>query len=234
VGLTRISGMAATFAASAVLGWPAVAGADNPQLCDPALVDANQMCHFDASGVYSDITMLFPANYPDEQAVLTYLNKMLTDYGTDSGTATSRTGPNSLTVTGTRYSSGNPPGGTQSVVLENNQVLSTAAHPATWYKSFNYNTATNTPITFDTLFKPGTKPLEAVFPIVQQSISQQFGPAVSVPQDIGMNPATYQNFAITNDSVIFFFDRGAFVGPLGATKVSVPRSAIATILSPGI
>jgi Protein of unknown function (DUF3298) len=226
--------MVATLAAGAVLAWPALASADNPQLCDPALIDSNQMCHFDASGVYSDITMIFPANYPDEPSILAYLNKMLNEYGNDSGTATSRTGANSLNVTATRYSSGTPQARTQSVILENNQILSTAAHPATWYKSFNYNLATNMPITFDTLFVPGSKPLEAIYPIVQQSIAQQFGPTVSVPQDIGMNPAVYQNFAITNDSVIFFFDRGAFIGPLGATKVSVPRAAIASMMTPSV
>src|SRR4051794_21257057 len=100
--------MVATLATGAVLAWPAVANADNPQLCDPALIDSNQMCHFDASGAYSDITMIFPANYPDEPSITAYLNKMLNEYGNDSGTATSRTGANSLNVTATRYSSGTP------------------------------------------------------------------------------------------------------------------------------
>jgi hypothetical protein len=41
------------------------------------------------------------------------------------------------------------------------------------------------------------------------------------------NPANYQNFAIVNDGVIFFFDQGVLLpSSAGALQVLVPRSAI--------
>lgn len=41
------------------------------------------------------------------------------------------------------------------------------------------------------------------------------------------NPANYQNFAVINDGVVFFFDQGALLpASFGAPQVLVPRSAI--------
>ena len=41
------------------------------------------------------------------------------------------------------------------------------------------------------------------------------------------NPANYQNFAVVNDGVIFFFDQGALLPQAaGALQVLVPRSQI--------
>ncbi|MGH3725069.1 MAG: RsiV family protein [Mycobacterium sp.] len=41
------------------------------------------------------------------------------------------------------------------------------------------------------------------------------------------NPANYQNFAVVNDGVIFFFDQGVLLpDSVGALQVMVPRSAI--------
>jgi hypothetical protein len=41
------------------------------------------------------------------------------------------------------------------------------------------------------------------------------------------NPANYQNFAVVNDGVIFFFDQGVLLpDSFGAVQVLVPRSAI--------
>jgi Protein of unknown function (DUF3298) len=224
--------MVATLAAGAVLAWPAVASADAP-LCDPSTVDANQMCHFDASGPFSDISMVFPANYPDEQTLIGYLTKVENDYITDRGPLNTLTSPNALKVTGTRYSSGPQRSGTQSVVTEIYQNLG-SAHPSTWYKSFNYNLASQKTIAFDSLFGPGTQPLQAILPIVQKTLTDRYGRAVSISNDTGLNPANYQSFAITDDAIVFFFDQNALQPAMEATQVSVPRSAIASIVSQGI
>lgn len=229
------SGRVRRVAATAVaLGWavllahPAVAGADAP-LCSPSSVDANQMCHFDASGPSSEVTMVFPANYPDEQAIIAYLTKVDNDYVSGRSTVDGQS-PTALKVTGTRYSSGNAQTGTQSVVTEVYQNLA-AAHPLTWYKSFNYNAATHKTITFDTLFKPGAQPLPTILPIVQKTLADRYGSAVAVAPDAGLSPANYQSFAITDDAVVFFFDQNALQAALEATQVSVPRTAVASMLS---
>ncbi|WP_157011610.1 RsiV family protein, partial [Mycobacterium celatum] len=46
------------------------------------------------------------------------------------------------------------------------------------------------------------------------------------------NPDNYQNFAVVNDGVYFFFDQGALLpASAGALQVLVPRSAIDPMLA---
>lgn len=225
-GTSRIAVIVATLAASAGLASLAAARAD-ARMCPQ--VDANQMCHFDASGPMSNITMVFPANYPDEAAMTGYLRKAADDYSAARGPSSALTSPTALDVTSDRYNSGSPQSGTQSVVTKIYQNLG-GAHPLTWYKSFNYNLANRTPISYDSLFRPGTQPLQAILPIVQKTLTDRYGPAVSIPADAGLNPANYQSFAITDDAVVFFFDQNALLPALQATQVSVPRNAIASMI----
>lgn len=97
-------------------------------------------------------------------------------------------------------------------------------------------------------------PLKTVAPIVQSELQQQLAPPPPVAPPIPpgqpatttattttppppaplpfaqaalYNPANYQNFAIVNDGVIFFFDQGVLLpASAGALHVLVPRSAI--------
>jgi hypothetical protein len=57
---------------------------------------------------------------------------------------------------------------------------------------------------------------------------------VSIPPATGLEPANYQSFAITSDAIVFFFDQNALQPAMEATQVSVPRSAIAPMISPDI
>ena len=222
----------AVLASATAFTAPATAGAD-AQLCNPSSVDANQMCHFDSSGPLSDVSMVFPANYPDEQTMIGYLTKTDDDFRNTRGPLNTLKSPTALKVAGTRYSSGAQATGTQSVVTEIYQNLG-AAHPLVWYKSFNYNLANRQPITFDALFQPGTQPLEAILPIVQKTLADRYRAKVSIPPATGLQPANYQSFAITNDAIVFFFDQNALQPAMEATQVSVPRSAIAPMISPDI
>lgn len=222
----------AILASAVAFTGPATAGAD-AQLCNPSSVDVNQMCHFDASGPLSDISMVFPANYPDEQTMIGYLTKADDDFRNARGPLNTLKTPTALKVTGNRYSSGPPATGTQSVVTEIYQNLG-AAHPLVWYKSFNYNLANQQPITFDALFQPGTQPLQAILPIVQKTLADRYRAKVSIPPATGLEPANYQSFAITNDAIVFFFDQNALQPAMEATQVSVPRSTIAQIINPDI
>ncbi|WP_131810777.1 RsiV family protein, partial [Mycobacterium intracellulare] len=54
-------------------------------------------------------------------------------------------------------------------------------------------------------------------------------PPVAIAPAAAYDPANYQNFAVTNDGVIFFFDQGRMVPD--ATQVLVPRSAIDPMLA---
>lgn len=94
-------------------------------------------------------------------------------------------------------------------------------------------------------------PLKTVAPIVQAELQKQMAPppAIAPPAQPGQpvsaapttatppplpiaptalyNPENYQNFAVVNDGVIFFFDQGALLpDSAGALQVLVPRSAI--------
>ena len=117
IGSRWVAGTAAVLATAVAFTCPAVARAD-AKLCNPASVDANQMCHFDALGPLSDISMVFPANYPDEQAMVGYLTKVNDDFGNARGPLNTLKSPTALKVTGTRYSSGPQATGTLSVVTE--------------------------------------------------------------------------------------------------------------------
>ncbi len=105
-------------------------------------------------------------------------------------------------------------------------------------------------------------PLKTVAPIVQAQLQQQLAPPAPVappapPAQSGQpvattsttapppppaplafvpgaltNPANYQNFAVVNDGVIFFFDQGVVLpASAGALQVLVPRSAIDPMLA---
>jgi hypothetical protein len=50
-------------------------------------------------------------------------------------------------------------------------------------------------------------------------------PAISPA--VGLNPATYENFAIQNDNLVFFFAQGALLPEsAGALSVSIPRAPV--------
>ena len=232
VGSRRGAAAVAVLASAAAFTGTAVANAD-AQLCNPASVDANQMCHFDASGPFSDISMVFPANYPDEPTMIGYLSKVDDDFQSARGPLNTLKSPTALKITGTRYSSGPQATGTQSVITEIYQNLG-AAHPLVWYKSFNYNLVNQQSITFDSLFQPGTQPLQVILPIVQKTLADRYRATVSIPPATGLQPANYQSFAISNDAIVFFFDQNALQPAMEATQVSVPRSAIASMISPDI
>jgi len=115
---------------------------------------------------------------------------------------------------------------TQSVVLKIFQDVG-GAHPTTWYKAFTYDLGHRTPVTFDSLFAAGTKPLEAIFPIVQSELERQTGLTGVIATGDGMDPSHYQNFAITDDAVVFFFGQGELLpSDAGATSASVPRTSL--------
>ncbi|MGB3485535.1 MAG: esterase [Mycobacterium sp.] len=216
---------AAVLIAAGALGFAGTAHASPANLCDQ--IDANGMCQFHASGVFDDIDMVFPSNYPDQQAVTGYLDGILGHYQADSGLTDARTSPHALEVTSTRYSTAH----TQSVVLDVYQNTG-GAHPMEWYRAFNYNTATEQPLTFDMVFNGDAHPAQTLLPLVQAELGRQFGQPVDIAADTGLDVSNYHNFALTDDEVIFFFDKNQLVPATPATQVSVPRSAIQGLLKP--
>lgn len=166
--------------------------------------------------------MTFPLNYPDEQAIVDYLAQTREGFLNVVRTPDPRNAKYQMDVTAESFQSAQ----TRSVVLTLFQDVG-SAHPTTWYRSFTYDVGKGRPVTFDTLFAPDAKPLDAIFPIVQRTLEGETGLAGSISPGDGRDPSHYQNFAITDDSVIFFFGRAELLPSYaGATSVTVPRNAI--------
>lgn len=216
---------AAVLAAAVLSGWPAAA---DPPSCASlgGTVDAGQLCHLNATGPMYTLSMTFPADYPDEQALTDYVTQNRDGFLNVVQTTGPRDQPYQLEATTEQHSSGQPPRDTRSVVLKFFQDVG-GSHTSTWYKAFNYNLGSKQPITFDNLFAPGASPLDAIFPLVQRDLQRQNAVAAAILPSTGLDPSHYQNFAITDDRLIFYFAPGEMLPAFaGACQAQVPRSAI--------
>lgn len=194
-------------------------------------VSPDQICRVHAENDTYQLDFTFPAQYPDQQAVAAYLKQARDGFVNVSDMPGSRGLPYVLDAKGTGYRSGLPLLGTESLVFEVYQNVG-GAHPLTWYQAFNWNHATRSPITFESLFKPGTKPLDVIYPAVNEDLFRSQGVLDAVPQSAGLDPANYQNFALTDDKLIFFFSQGEmFPESAGPVQASVPRAAVAPMLA---
>lgn len=206
-----------------------VAAAAPAQLCDT--VDANQMCQLQASGPYRNVDIAIPADYPEEQLLQDYVNGVLTEFQDGSDPVAGQP-PYELDVTSTRYSSGAPgQHATTSVAVKVFQSAG-GAHPTTWYRAFNYDLTAQAPVTFAEAFPNATDAVAKIWPIVRGDLDRQAGQNLDIPNDTGLDPRIYENFAFSGDSVVFFFDRDAFFGALGAQEVTIPKAQLAGVLDP--
>lgn len=189
------------------------------------------ICRVHAANPTYTLDMSFPDDYPDQTALTAYLTQSRDGFINVARMPGSWNVPYQLDAKGTGYHSGSPTAGTQSVVFEMYQNVG-GAHPQTFYQAFNWDLAKRAPITFGSLFKPGTKPLDVIYPEVNKYLMKQQGMINPIPAPDGLDPANYQNFALTDDSVIFFFSQGEmFAEAAGATRASVPRSVLTSLLA---
>lgn len=224
---------AAVTAACAVVGTVGTPTALAQSACVDlgGTVSPDQICRVHAQNDTYQLDFSFPAQYPDQRAVTDYLTQARDGFVNVSDMPGSRGLPYVLDAKGTGYRSGLPLVGTESLVFEVYQNVG-GAHPLTWYEAFNWNLATRTPITFDSLFKPGTKPLDVIYPAVNDDLFKSQGVLDAIPQSAGSDAANFQNFALTDDKVIFFFSQGEILPEsAGPVQASVPRAALAPMLA---
>ena len=194
-------------------------------------VGPDGICTVHAANPTYTLNFSFPNDYPDQAALTGYLTQARDGFINVADNPDAYNLPYELDAKGAGYSSGSPTGGTQSVVFTMWQNVG-GAHPQTYYESFNWDVAKRAPITFDTLFKPGTKPLEVIYPAVEQDLQKQQGVIDGIPPSVGLDPNKYQNFALTDDAVLFFFSQGElFAEAAGPVQASVPRSTLAAQLA---
>jgi len=230
----RVSSLTMAVWATAVLGWSSVgaAAATAPKCADlGGDVDGSQMCQIQATEPGYSLKMSYPVSYPDVQPVFDYVKETREGFLNVAKMPDSRDLPYELDTTPTEYSSAVPPRGTQSLVFETYQGLG-GAHPSTFYKSFNWDQGQRKPITIDTLFREGTAPFPIILPLVQAEIAKQTGQPAVIPPEVGLDPTKYENFAITNDSLIFFFSQGDLLpGAYGAMQVAIPRAPVDAMIT---
>jgi Protein of unknown function (DUF3298) len=195
-------------------------------------VDTDQMCHVRSSGSDYTLEMRYPIDYPDQQAVSDYLaqsRERFTGWVVRFGPKDHRGRAYTYNARAKTFRSGSPTAGTVSLVLEidDDTGFVNEGHPDTTFKAFNYDLTRHAPITFDTLFKPGTQPLKVLNPIIQRKLV--LGSDYRIDD---LDESAYQNFAITNDAVIFFFGQNQVVHDhAGPHRVSVPRTELAALLA---
>jgi len=230
----RMSTLAVSVSAAAVLGWSGIAVASAaPSKCTDldGVVDANQICQIQATDPGYSVNVSYPVDYPDVDPVFDYVKETRDGFLNVAKTPDSRTMPYEMETTATEYGSAVPPRATRSLVFKTYQGVG-GAHPTTFYKSFNWDTAAGKPITIDTLFKPGAAPYPVILPLVQAEVDKQLGQPVTISPGDGLDPSKYQNFAVTDDSLIFFFSQGDVLPEAaGALQVAIPRGPVAAMLT---
>jgi Protein of unknown function (DUF3298) len=130
---------------------------------------------------------------------------------------------NALNIRGESYGSSS----TRSLVLATE--TEGGIHPVTTFETFNYDVGKRAPITLDTLFEPGAALTQVLNPIVQRKLDERGGGELSTD---GVGIDAYRNFAITDDSLIFFIDQdGPFPHDVGSFEVPVPRAELLPLMS---
>jgi hypothetical protein len=195
----------------------------------------DQLCKVHASAADYTLDMSFPIDYPEQQAVTDYLKQERDDFVdyVKKFPPTGRPAPYSLDVKGETYRSGTSESSTQSLVFDvgDDEGMAHEGHPDTSYDVFNYDLGKHAPITLHTLFKPGLNPVDVLSPIAAPILAEQFG-AELIPalNEAGMK--AYQNFAITDDAVIFFLGESQLrVSNSGPFQFSVPRNKLDSALA---
>ena len=237
----RILKLTMLVAAVVLFGCSGVAAAAPKNYCaDLKGVDTGQACQIQMSDPGYNVNISFPTGYADQKSVADYITQARDGFLNVAKSSTPRDMPYELDITSTNYGSAIPPRGTEAVVLKTYQNVG-GAHPQTLYKAFNWDQTYRKPIVYDTtaddnktqpLWQPTADPLKVVFPIVQSELKKQTSQQVSIAPSAGYDPMNYQEFAVTNDGVIFFFSQGVLLPEAaGATQVLVPRSAIDPMLA---
>ncbi len=235
-------------AASAIactLSWSSgVAMAEAASSCDAVggNIQSGNVCHLlDVTPDYV-IDLRFGTDYPDDQAVGAYLTQerdrviglakvpgaQMLPYGMNVTSKSYRSGQAQRTTVGygTNEIPNTPPTGTRSLVLTVLEEIPTGP-VNTGFKAFTFDFDQNRPVTLSNLFAPGVDPVAVLAPLVNADLTRQFHIRGFAPSAAVHDPASYQNFVITDDAVTFFFDAATLLpAGLGGINSVISRTKL--------
>jgi hypothetical protein len=202
-------------------------------------IQSGNVCHVNVTTPTYVVDFRFPTDYVDQQAVTDFLTQERNHLVGLAQTPGAKRLPYDLYVTWELFNSGSletttrqglgygqPPHGTQSVVLTVFADAEGAGQPGSnRLKTFTYDLNQNRPVTFGNLFAPGINPIDKIYPAVATDLArQQKARDFHLSPTVGRDPAHYQNFAVTDDAVIFFFSAGEFFTvEAGDARTVIPR-----------
>ena len=188
-------------------------------------VGADETCQMYDAGATSTTEISLPLGYPDTQPVIDFVRHRRDAFNDWVAGAPPGPVPYELRFQGTNYRSGSPGSGTQSLVFD--VYSDTGIHPVTTYRAFNYDLGKHVAITFDTLFKAASQPLDVLNPIVERELTKR-----EAGQSVELGVDAYRNFAITDGAVIFFLNQdGPIPHEFGPLEITVPRTQLASLLA---
>lgn len=129
-------------------------------------------CHVETNPATCGLDIAHPLDYPDKQAVTDYVKGDRDDFSNFVKMLSPSDFPYGHTLHPHTYWSGTRESGTASVVFE--VYGDSDAHPVAGFDALNYDNGTHTPITFGTLFKPGSDPVAVLDPIVQREMDKKW------------------------------------------------------------
>ncbi len=220
-----------TSSPAATTTQPTTSAPAKPSACNDlgGQVGPDQVCTVHTEKPGYTIDMSFPVTYPDQPALAGVLVKQRDQFIQAVTEPPVRDVPKALDIKSTTYRSGTPATGTESVVLEEYTNVG-GAHPETYYDALTYDLAKKTPVTFETLFKPGSDPVAVLDPIMKADWQKLLDGEPAQDNPIGAD--MYKSFALTDDAVIFFIGQGMWeFEAVGPQQFSIPRSQLASILA---
>jgi hypothetical protein len=258
----RLFSVAVLVTAAAIFSSSAGAVAAPKDYCaDLKGSNTGSTCEIQLSDPGYSVDISIPLDYPNQEPIAQFVSQTREGFLNAAKSGAPHDKPYELKIKPTEYSSSIPPRGTQAVVFKVYRNVG-GAQPQTTYKAFNWDQSYRKEIIYTAAAddKQNTPlwrvddPLKTVGPIVQTELTKQQAPPPVVPPTPPAqpgqpttatsptplpisptalyNPANYQNFAVVNDGVIFFFDQGALLpDSAGAVQVLVPRSAIDPMLA---
>ncbi|CAJ1584171.1 esterase [[Mycobacterium] wendilense] len=208
--------------AAALLGWaPPVAAADGCSDLGGTRTE-DGLCRTHEARTDYELNIAFPVDYPDQGAITEFVTTTRDRFVETAQDRRAHNRPYRMEIQATEHRTET----TRSVAFEVYQNVG-GAHPSSWYQTFNYDLARQRPLTFETLFAPETRPLDAIYPLVQRALADRLDVADPVSPKAGLDAANYQSFAVTPEELIFYFDRGVLMaGAAGAHAVALPRDQL--------